>query len=456
MSIAKYDAAAADRLFDDALARRERDIENRATIDGIMATAHGAQGAAYERLHAQMARIQAGASAPPPELFSKNGGQARTIPDFSCPHPLDKFRPDANLTSMPPREFVGPGIGKARLFPRRAISLFTALGGTGKTTALIAMAAHIAAGKAWATQELEPMPVLMTFVEEDQEELNRKFAATTHDWDPAVRALAADNTRLVSLVGRDPRLTTRDDGYMMPSELVAEIAGWAKSFGAGLIVLDHLQGFADGDLNHSDTATALAQAENFIVDQTGAAVVLAAHVNKGQINAETVDAGITTGSLAFENAARQVTGAIPIPKADVEALGIDDPENIIKLIQPKNSYGPAGQFAYLRKEYVPEFHTVRVVPFSSPRLAVRGVTSKADKLRDEIVGYVSAYPGATKNKLDGLSGLKGKLEASKEDVRRAVEELIDDGALRLRPVSKEEKTALGLPQQTTEILEAVV
>jgi hypothetical protein len=50
---------------------------------------------------------------------------------------------------MPEREFAGPRIGAARLFPLNATSLLVSLGGTGKTTVAMKFAAHIAAGKNW-------------------------------------------------------------------------------------------------------------------------------------------------------------------------------------------------------------------------------------------------------------------------------------------------------------------
>lgn len=39
MTVEKCDALAADKLFNDALERRVLDVKNRATIDGIMASA---------------------------------------------------------------------------------------------------------------------------------------------------------------------------------------------------------------------------------------------------------------------------------------------------------------------------------------------------------------------------------------------------------------------------------
>ena len=117
----------------------------------------------------------------------------------------------------------------------------------------------------------------------------------------------------------------------------------AQSFGAEVIVIDHLQGFVSGDLNLSETATALSREANKIVSATGAAVVIAAHIAKHNINAQGVDSGFTTGSVAFENAARQVIGIIPILDDDAKKYGLEHVrQNYMRIGVPKNSYGPAG------------------------------------------------------------------------------------------------------------------
>lgn len=454
MTVEKYDALAADKLFNDALERRDLDVKNRATIDSIMARADPFEVVSPLRMREMMDRLRAGDFQPSPGLFAddREVGSEEAVCSTS---ELDRYRPDTALTEMPARTFAGPRIGKTHFFPHRALSLFTALGSMGKTSTLVSMVTHVAAGKDWGKQPLSEARSLMFFVEEDQEELNRKFGAVTHDWDADDRKRAADNLRLVSLHGESHLLAVRHGQQVLPTGLTTKIVGWAKDFGAELIVLDHLQGFADGDLNSSETATTLAQAANTIVAATGAAVVFAAHVNKGQINAEIIDAGFTSGSLAFENAARQVTGAIKVPKSDIDALDLNDPDNTIKLAQPKNSYGPAGEVCYLKKEYVPAFHTMRVQPLPTPQLALSSFSSATERLHKALLNDIAEHPGTTRNRLDAVSGKTGRFKASKAEVRRAVEDLIDDGVLRLRPVTKEEKEALRLPQQTREILELV-
>jgi RecA-family ATPase len=439
-----YNEAHVIKLFDDAIRRGSQQVSQRMDVNAIMDMAYGPFEATRRHQIKMTQQLRNGTYRPPsPEVFSEVS--ATPVPEDAMF--LEQFRPDASLTSMPPREFVGPQLGAARLFPTNAISLFPALGGRGKTTTLISIAAHIAAGKRWGTSPLNEGRVLMYFVEEDQNELNRKFSAATHDWPAWEREKAADNLRLVSLMGRDPHLTVRHKQGVFQTDLVIECANAALTFGAKLLVFDHLQGFADGDLNLSDTATALSIAASQIVDATKAAVVFTAHVSKQQIGAETVDAGFTNGSLAFENAARQVTGVIALPDSDAKKMGIPDPQWYSKLMMPKNSYGPRGAIGYLKTELVTDFNTVRVVPYFDTAGVIHAFTPKSERLKQKVVDYISNYPGTTKNKLDTLSGSSGQFSASKADVRRAIEELIDERTLTQRTLSADEKKRLGAAQQ---------
>ena len=451
-----YNEHAVHRLFDDALKRASNDIPDRATIDAIMVKAHGIFHAAIRQNNRMTAEGRSDRMSIP-NIVSLDSSLSLEGANTDIKATLNDYRPDPSLTSMPPREFVGPSVGTAKLFPKNAISLFTALGGTGKTTALLNIAACIAGQRDNEWQDIRAGRVIMFFVEEDQIELNRKFGAATYDWPQKQRDAAADNLRLVSLVGQDPHLTARvPKGVVALTPLVATIIDQALKFKADLVVMDHLQGFADGDLNASDTATALAMAANMIVAETGAAVVFTAHVNKGQINADTVDAGFTTGNLAFENAARQVTGVIKIPEKEAERIGLLEADGYMKAVIAKNSYGPAREAMYLHREYVQDFHTVRVRPY---QIAITTHTSsvvpRAERLKTQVIDYVTAQPGTTKNKLDTLSGKTGQFKASKNEVRRVVEELLDDKSLRVRTVSSEDKQQLGLPQQVNEILEVM-
>lgn len=426
-----YSEVEVNRQFDDALKRRSTWTGARVGIGTIH---HFAREGGYR-----------GRSTDDAEASD----QEQSVSFFDLQAAVPVYHP----MGMAARVFAGPPVGEAMLFPMNALSLVVALGGVGKTTYAIAAGASIAAGKRWDGYQLKPRKVLVFSVEESQDELNRKFGAAVRSWSDEERSKAQESMRLISCVGRDVRLAKITARQVSVTEIADRVIQAAKEFGAEVIFLDHLQGFASGDLNNSDTATAMAEASNRIVAATGAAVVQTAHIAKANINAQEVFAGFTTGSLAFENAARQVTGIIPMPQEDAQRFGVDDPTKFLMLGMPKNSYGPARQRSYLQKVYVPDFHTVSIEPYAPvPGIAMR---TPSERLKDALTEYVKTHPGTTANALDGISGKRRQFKATKDEVRCAARQLVDDGVLVLKTLSKEERDALRLPHQVKQVYEHV-
>ena len=433
MKLEDYSDEDFDRFFDEVKKREREKRRNPVTIGTIVKLARD--------------RGYSGSPAAPPE--APMNFQAAQSFDLGAAIPV--FHPNG----MASREFAGPSVGGAKLFPLKAISLFSALGGGGKTSTLVKLACHMAAGKAWGSEEVGQRKVLILSVEESKEELDRKLGAAVDDFSDADKERVVDNLRMVSLVGTDPRLTRIVGRSVEGTEITQKIIATAQQFNAEVIILDHLQGFADGDLNNSDTATALARAANCIVSATGAAVVMAAHTNKSNIGAQVVSNGFTTGSLAFENAARQVMGIIPLPDADAKSLGLEAVRRDFMLIaMPKNSYGPSGENAYLRKVYVADFHTVTVEPFHPmSRIAF---PSASERLKQTLAEHIRDNPHSrSKNAIEKQAGKKGTFKASKAEVRAALGQLIEEGILRVKTITKEEKKAHGYPHQTKEVYEHV-
>ena len=379
------------------------------------------------------------------------GSEAATIPAFN----LDGSIPVYHPSGMPPRDFAGPEITKGvRLFPMEAASIVVALGGVGKTTFITKMAAHIAAGKPWGSAPIKQRKVLVFNVEETQEELNRKYGAAVHKWDAADRFQVEAHLRQVSCLGQDARMTRFVERQVEGTQLTDRIIEAAKAFDAEVIFIDHLQGFTSGDLNNSDTATALTREANRIVSQTAAAVVLAAHTKKDNINAEAVENGFVTGSLAFENAVRQVVGIIPLPSKEADDCGLGAVrQNYRKMELPKNSYGPDRVSAYLVKDYIPDFHTITVEPFDLPQAASSFHLSKDDRLREALLEHIANEPAATPQSLDKLAGKDGIFKASRTRVRKMRDELLNEGTLRVRAATENDRKQHGLKRQVKKLYE---
>lgn len=432
----EYDEAEVNRQYDDALKRRSIYEGEKLRIGSII----------------QLAQ-QGGYKLPWQKPADNNLNEREALSAFD----LEAAKPIYYPVGMPAREFAGPQIdGGAHLFPMKAISLLVALGGNGKTTYAIKAASHIAAGKPYDGSNIQQRKVIVFNVEENQDELNRKYGAAVNGWTDAEREAAADNLRLISCLNMDARLTCFDGRQASGTGLAEKMIDAAQTFGAEVVVIDHLQGFVSGDLNLSDTATALSREANKIVSATGAAVIIAAHIAKHNINAQGVDSGFTTGSLAFENAARQVIGIIPMPDQVAKNHHLEHVKrNYMCIGVPKNSYGPAGGGAYIAKVPVPSFHTITVEPFT-PRTPVSGaVQTRQDKLKQKLYAYVTDNTGVTQNQLVKLAGLKGQFNASKETIQGAMEELRSDLLVELRNVSSEERKRLKLPRQVKQIYEVM-
>jgi RecA-family ATPase len=422
-----FDEVEANRQFDDALARSGTRAGPSYTIGTII---WAAEPNGYKPPHQQMANKS-------------------TDVTFD----LAAARPVYYPHGMPPREFVGPDIGGGTsLFPLAAISMLVALGGAGKTTFAIKMAAHIAAGKRWDQSVVKQRRVIVFNVEESQDELNRKYGASVNDWIVKERGEVEDNLRLISCLGIDALLTKTDGRQVVEAAIADKMIQAAQEFGATVIVIDHIQGFVSGDMNLSDTATVFSKAANKIVAATGAAVIMAAHIAKRNIGAQEVDHGFSTGSLAFENAARQVVGIIPMSDADAEKYGMEPiKKEYLCLEMPKNSYGPAGGKAYLKRVYVPDFHTITVEPFV-PTKPISGQFKTAnERLCEKLVNHLTAHPGLSKNKLDQLAGKNKTFNASKQKIQNALRDLVDNGEIEYRDATDSERSGLNLLRQKRKV-----
>jgi RecA-family ATPase len=376
-------------------------------------------------------------------------------PQFQFLNP-ENYKPLFAPNGMLPRKFVGPKICEGtRLFPERALSSLVALGAVGKTSLLLSIACHIAAGKDWNSYPLQQQKVAMFFCEETQEEISRKFSAITEGWDERDRNQAISNLITIPLLGVDGRLTSINRNQYSGSGITEKLITLLKEFNLkdGLVILDHMQGFAAGDLNLSETATAICREANKIVDATGAAVVMAAHISKNNIKATEIEQGFAVGSLAFENATRQMLGMISMPPEEAKKYGLETTrKDYVRLSLAKNSYGAADNGIWLRKVFSAKYHTVTFEPIILNKPMPAGKLSEIEKIGVHILDYITKHQYITRNKLDSISGVKGVLKASKAKTREALERLIVTEKVKVWKVDETIRNSLGLSKQVKEIL----
>jgi hypothetical protein len=388
-----------------------------------------------------------------PALPNTQPKNVKAPPLFASPA---AYRPTYFPNGMSPRQFVGPKICEGiRLFPANALSTLVALGAMGKTTLLISIASHVAAGKSWNGDPLRQQKAVMFFCEEDQNEVNRKFSAITSSWSQEERQAAEENLLLIPLVGVDARLTTIDKGHHGGSGVTEQIIGLLNQFEVkdGLVILDHMQGFTAGDLNLSETATAISREANKIVRCTGGAVVLAAHISKNNIKATEFEQGFAVGSLAFENATRQMSGLIPMSEEQAKKYGLEGlKRDYVWLSIAKNSYGRTTDGVWLKKVLSPEYHTITLEPalLSIPIPAAK--LSENQKIAKRIADYVAKHPNSTKNTLDRISGVNGEFKASKVKVRDCLKVMLETGEIEIHIVTAKERLEHSIPKQVKDVL----
>ncbi|QWD95362.1 AAA family ATPase [Polynucleobacter sp. MG-Unter2-18] len=369
---------------------------------------------------------------------------------------ITNYRPTYIPQGMPPRQFVGPKICDGiRLFPSNALSTLVALGAMGKTSLLISIASHVAAGKEWNGYPLNQQKSAMFFCEEDQEEVNRKFSALVDSWPANERQAAIDNLLLIPLMGLDTRLTVIDKGHYKGSGVAEEIIELLNQHALkdGLIILDHMQGFTAGDLNISETATAICREANKIVHATGSSVVLAAHIGKNNIKAEEFEQGFAVGSLAFENATRQMSGLIPMTEAIAKKHGLElSRKEYVWFSLAKNSYGGTNEGVWLKKVFSPSFHTIVIEPTTLIIPSPAGKLSEYEKIGQKIIEYINTHLNTTKNNLDALSGKDGYFKCSKAKLRDTLQSLIDCGDILIHKPSEIERQEHSIPKQVKGVL----
>jgi len=374
--------------------------------------------------------------------------------------PPDQYIPTYYPEGLKARQFAGPEVvPNVRLFPLYGLSTLAGLGATGKTTAIISICAHIAAGKPWNGAPLIQRKTVIASIEETREELDRKFSAVVDEWDSNYREQAIKNMRLIPLQGIDARLTQVTGRQINGTGWADQLIEFCDKFGLteGVVVLDHLQGFASGDLNNSDTATAICREANKIASKTGSAVVLLSHVAKASVskNSSEVDQGIVSGSLAFENSMRQTMALTKMSEKEALDYGvIDERDKFVWLGLPKNSYGNSEAGAWLKKTQSAKYHTITIEAANLAKPIQKSIRTAQERLKNEITQHIKKYPWTSRNALEKRAGIKGVFKASARDIRIAVESGLEAKHFYLHKVTPSDRAANELTKQVKEVLRA--
>jgi hypothetical protein len=291
--------------------------------------------------------------------------------------------------------------------------------------------------------------------EEEQAEIERRLNALIRrdDLPEAEIAEIKTNVKGFGLVGLDTRLTSKRQGTLEITTFDKQIIQAARGFGeVVLIVLDHAGLFHGGDFNAREDVALTMRVVNHIATDTGAAVLLLAHSPKATAGAEYSDASQVAGSSAFVDQARGAMVLAGMREKEAQDLGIakDQRSNYVSLAVVKNNYGPNGSIYWFKRQSFDGVglleHKVLIKPIPLPKGAAA--------LEMAILNFIVSNPGKySKTGLrDTRSGKDGPLKASKNKVADALENLLLDGRVLLRPPTEVERKKFSLGPRVTQVL----
>jgi hypothetical protein len=253
-------------------------------------------------------------------------------------------------------------------FPCGCVSALIGEGAVGKSTLLLTILAHVAAGAPYLGHMTSQGRVVYIAAEDDAQEvltrLQRVIARA--GLTPAQHAAITKNLEFMPVSGVSLSLLKSEFGVVYHTPLVNELA---DMIGTALVVaFDPVSRIHGCEENSNIVSTKLVQAGEVIAAKTGASVVFAHHTGKAAARDELDDAYSARGGSGFADASRSVLRMMaPKPgSSSVEGLELDAEqlaaENIVRLHHAKASYTAKGSDVWLERGPNGELTQIHPVP----------------------------------------------------------------------------------------------
>lgn len=248
-----------------------------------------------------------------------------------------------------------------RRIPCGKVTVFAGAGGGGKSSLLVGLAIARAIGKGLFRIPTMEGSTLFISGEDTPTDYWRRITAWTGQARGVDLGAIARNVKVLDFVGEDYRLVVAKGGdYFIREARVNGIVVAARSMipRPSMIVVETASRFGAGDETNG-SAAALVNACESIARQTGAAVVLVAHVGKSHSREQTIDAYAARGGSALADNARAVLVLSEMPKdpgRQKEILGrkLRDGERILVLAAPKENFAPGSAPILLQRFPTPQ------------------------------------------------------------------------------------------------------
>lgn len=356
----------------------------------------------------------------------------------------------------PPRDYI---LGKVLV--AGTVGVMASVGGGAKTTAVIQFAINGGLGKNLGSLEIGHFATALFLAEESIDERDRRFGALCSQLSAGERAEVEKLVYCEAAAGQDLRLTVLDNGNANETpqvdRIIQTVLNHQQACGTrvGLIVIDHARLVMAGDPIASDHVTALLRALTWIATKTGAAVLLLAHSPKSTYGKDgDADPSEVFGSGAFVDHTRAAIVLHTMREKEAKHYGLSDAERKEHVCMQvvKANYGPTGGSWWFKKEVIPSWHAIELVPVL---LLPKGLANTQSVLDRKIVDIVKSKPGQLTGRAlrDRYSGTNGPLGVSEQKVRDALHRLVMDGSLNLRPPTKTERDQYRLSANIREVLD---
>jgi len=394
--------------------------------------------------------------------YAKQQGVNQTLPTL----PTTSLSVPAVLSSAgkmsiptlppPPRNYI-----LGNVLVAGTVGVMAGVGASAKTTAAIQFSIHGALHKNLGTCKIEHFASALFLAEESGDERDRRFGALCSRLTTGERATVEQLVYCEAAAGQDLRLTMLQDGNVHQTPLVERIVQTVLSHqqgcGArvGLIVIDHARLVMAGDPIASDHVTALLRALTSIATKTGAAVLLLAHSPKSTYSKDgEADPSEVFGSGAFVDHTRAALVLHVMREKEAKQYGLSDEERKQHVCMQvvKANYGPTGGNWWFKKEVVPNWGTVELVP---ALLLPKAQASTQSSLTRKVIELVKAQPGTLTSRAlrDRYSGTTGLFGASERSVRDVLQRALNEGQLVLRKPTQAERTKHRLSANVREVLD---
>lgn len=368
---------------------------------------------------------------------------------------LTKGQLDARFTRpLPPVQYA-----IERLLPLKAPIVFSGLGGSQKTRALILMAICVALGIDCLGRRTTPGCVLLILAEDSQDETDRRVAACVAQLQLTPEQVQLINERLVifNARGENIQFTSLRHGAITRTGLPDTIITRCHELGARtglavkLIGIDNYGITAGGQINSNEDATCYFREITKIAEETNAAVVVVAHHRKSSMNEEQ-SAAATMGASSIVTSARVAIQSTGMSKDEAKRFGISEGErrNYTRLSVQKANSVACGDVCWLRSIYHPQLDTVALEQADLKPITPAG-EKKVAVAQESIWTLVQDCPGKF-SVSDFSQRYSSQLKLGREKIRIAILDMVAEGFLRLRAPSDAERETYDLTHRVKEVL----